>query len=116
MAETQRPAVSNGDPIDPADVVRAMTTAPFTYADGATQVFTPDGRTTFTENGSRSPGEWGVDGDGRFWSFWPPSYRATYDVSWMLGPDGDVVGVRFTEVNGRDAFVGTYVPGRRDPS
>ncbi|MGM7423099.1 hypothetical protein [Cellulosimicrobium sp. CpK407] len=100
MSENQNPAVPgirDGAPI-PADAVAdALTRARFAYTDGTDQVFTPDGRTTFTEQeGRESPGEWGVDEHGRFWSFWPPSYRAEYDVFW-IAEDGQAVGVRFVE-------------------
>ncbi len=97
--------------IDAADIVEALTRAPFLYGDGATQVFTRDGRTTYTENGRPSAGEWGVDDQGRFWSFWPPSYRATYDLAWVADGD-DVVGIRFTELHHGDAFVGRYASDR----
>jgi hypothetical protein len=111
MSRTEGSAVSDGDRIDAADIAEAVTRAPFTYAGGATQVFTHDGRTTYTEKGSQSLGEWGVDDQGRFLSFWPPSYRATYDVSWITRGDGEVVGIRFTEVNRGETFDGRYTPG-----
>ena len=57
MSSTESPAVSDDDRIDPADIAAALTRAPFAYADGATQVFTPDGRTVYTENGTHSSGE-----------------------------------------------------------
>lgn len=110
MTTTESPAVSDGNRIDPADIAAALTRAPFTYVDGATQVFTPDGRTVYTENGAHSSGEWKVDDDGRFQSFWPPSYYATYDVSWIAGPDGDAVGIRFADANQGTTFDGRYAP------
>jgi hypothetical protein len=111
MSRPEGFAGSDGDRINAADIPEAVTRAPFTYADGATQVFTRDGRTTYTEKGRQTSGEWSVDDQGRFSSFWPPSYRATYDVSWVTGPDGDVVGIRFTEVNRGDTFEGRFTPG-----
>jgi hypothetical protein len=42
------------------------------------------GRTTYAERGGDSTGEWYVDDDGRFCSFWPPSYRACYVLGWMV--------------------------------
>jgi hypothetical protein len=111
MSTTESPAVSDGDRIDPADIAAALTRAPFTYADGATQVFTPDGRTVYTENGTQSSGEWKVDSDGRFQSFWPPSEYTTYEVSWIAGPDGEVVGIRFADPNRGTTFDGRYMPG-----
>lgn len=110
MPRAEKTAVSDGGRITAAEVAEAMTRSPFTYADGATQVFTADGRTTFSENGRQSPGEWGVDDQGRFWSFWPPSYRATYDVTWITGADGDAVGIRFTEVDRGETFEGRFTP------
>lgn len=111
MSENQKPAASgsrNGEPI-PADAIAdALTRAPFAYTDGTAQVFTPDGRTMFTErDGRHSPGEWGVDVHGRFWSFWPPSYRADYDVFW-IADDGQVLGVRFVERARGTASEGRY--------
>lgn len=92
MSRTERPAVSHGDRINAADIAETVTRAPFTDTDGATQVFTHDGRTTYVEKGSQSSGgEWRAGDQGRFWPFWPPTYRATYDASWITGADGDVV-------------------------
>lgn len=111
MSTAKSTAVSDGDHIEPADIPAALTRAPFTYTDGATQVFTPDGRTVYSENGIQSSGEWKVDDAGRFLSFWPPSYYATYDVSWITGPDGGAVGVRFADANQGTTFEGLYAPG-----
>jgi hypothetical protein len=108
MFTTESPAVSDGDRINPADIAAALTRAPFSYADGATQVFTSDGRTVYTENGTPSPGEWKVDDDGRFQSFWPPSEYTTYDVSWIVGPVGEAVGVRFADLHRGTTFDGRY--------
>jgi hypothetical protein len=91
MSRTERPAVSHGDRINAADIAETVTRAPFADTDGATQVFTHDGRTTYVEKGSQSSGGWGAGDQGRFWPFWPPTYRATYDASWITGADGDVV-------------------------
>ncbi|MFD5213330.1 hypothetical protein [Microbacterium sp. NPDC058345] len=101
-------AREDGDRIAPDAVVEALTRAPFAYTDGTAQVFTADGRTTFTErNGATTSGEWGVDEKGRFWSFWPPSYRAEYDVSWVID-EGETVGVRFVELARGTISVGRY--------
>ncbi|MEU2931015.1 hypothetical protein ABZ636_39385 [Streptomyces sp. NPDC007251] len=78
--------------VNTADIAEAVTRAPFTHTVGATQVFTHDGRTTYVEKGRQSSEEWGVDDHGRFWSFRPLTCRATYDVSWIRGAEGDVVG------------------------
>ena len=77
MSRAEGPTAKNGERIAAADVADALTRAPITYADGATQVFTRDGRTTYTESGSPSSGEWGVDDQGQFWSFWPPTCAST---------------------------------------
>ena len=108
MSKTGRPAVKSGDRIDAGDIAEALTRAPITYTDGATQVFAHDGRTTYTENGRPMSGKWGVDDQGQFWSFWPPTYRATYDVFGITDADGDVVGIRFTEVNRGATSEGRY--------
>lgn len=105
---TQRRAVTNGATIPASEVAHAITHAPFTYDEGASQVFTADGRTTYTEGNQPSEGEWGIDEDGRFWSFWPPSYRATYDVTWVADDEGRAVGIHFTDTQGRPSFTGRY--------
>lgn len=110
MTESRR--VADGARIEPADIPEALTMAPFVYADGATQVFTIDGRTVYTEHGRPSPGEWSVDADGRFRSFWPPSEYTSYDVSWIAGADGTPVGIRFTEPRRGSTFDGRYQTGR----
>lgn len=109
MSETEGPAPRTGDRIDAGDIPDALTRAPFTYTDGATQVFTPDGRTTYIENGSPTTGEWGVNDQGRFWSFWPPTYRATYDVFWITEADA-AVGLRFVELGRGGTSDGRYTP------
>lgn len=48
-----------------------------------------------------------VDGDGHFGSFWPPSYRARYDLHWMV-ENGAIVGLRFTELDRGSRFDGRY--------
>jgi hypothetical protein len=87
MSESATSANAHGRRIAADDVVEAVTRAPLRYQDGSTQVFTPDGNTTFVEHGRRTSGEWGVDHEGSFWSFWPPDYRASYDVYWIMGAD-----------------------------
>jgi Alkylmercury lyase len=42
-----------------------------------------------------------------FGSFWPPSYRASYDLRWMV-EDGAIVGLRFTELGRGSQFDGRY--------
>lgn len=93
--------------IDAADIREALTRASFAYTDGTAQVFTPDGRTTFVEHGETTTGDWGVDERGRFWSFWPPDYRAEYEVFWLV-EDGTQVGVRFAELRRGGISEGRY--------
>jgi hypothetical protein len=102
--------VKNGDRIDAADIAEALTRAPFTYTNGATQEFTRDGRTTYTEDGGDTFGKWGVDDQGQFWSFWPPNYRATYDVYWITDAEGVVSGIRFSERHRGGTSEGRYTP------
>lgn len=97
----------DGDPVPAEHIAMAVTAGGFVYGDGATQTFEPDGATTYVEHGQRSAGEWYVDGDGRFCSFWPPSYRACYDLRWLV-EDGVVVGLTFTELHGGSVFAGRY--------
>ncbi|HEY4191181.1 MAG TPA: hypothetical protein VGM46_00915 [Mesorhizobium sp.] len=108
MSTTGSTAVSDGDRIAPADIAAALTRAPFVYADGATQVFTPDGHTVYTEHGRPSSGGWKVDDEGRFESFWPPSEYTIYQLSWIAGTDGKAVGIRFTDPNRGAKFDGRY--------
>ena len=109
MSRADGPAARNGERIYANDIAEAMTKAPLTYADGATQVFTTDARTVYTENGVATSGEWGVDAQGQFWSFWPPSYRAAYDVFWITDAADGIVGIRFTELSHGSTFEGRYI-------
>ena len=77
------------------------------FTDGATQVFEADGGTTYVDNGRPTRGEWYIDDDGHFGSFWPPSYRAHYDLRWMV-EDRAIVGLRFTELVRGSQFDGRY--------
>jgi hypothetical protein len=106
--------INDGDRINPADIPSALTRAPFTYANGATQVFTPDGRTVYTEKGTPSSGEWKVDDDGRFQSFWPPSEHTTYNVSWIAGSGGEAIGIRFVDTKRGATFDARYTPDAGD--
>jgi hypothetical protein len=108
MSTSKGSAVKDGDRIDPADIPGALTRAPFTYGDGATQVFTSDGRTVYTQKGEPSSGEWKVDEDGRFQSFWPPSEYTTYDVTWIAGSDGEAIGIKFADPKRGATFDGRY--------
>jgi hypothetical protein len=98
---------NDGAAIAAADIPKAVTAGRLLYADGASQVFTIDGRTTYTERGGDSAGEWYVDDQGRFCSFWPPSYRACYVLRWMV-EDTRIVGLRFTGLRDGVTFEGRY--------
>lgn len=106
MYETDVTTDCDGGRIEAREIARALTRAPFTYA-SATQVFTPDGRTTYVEDGLATYGEWGVDEQGQFWSSWPPDYRAEYDLFWITDANG-VIGVRFVELGHGAKFDGRY--------
>lgn len=108
MSEIETPA-QDGKPVDASEIADALTKAPFSYVDGATQVFTNDGRTIYTEKGRPTFGEWGVNDEGQFWSFWPPSYRAAYDIFWIVDAEG-VTGIRFTDLNHGTTSDGRYAP------
>jgi hypothetical protein len=96
MSDAEQQAGRTDGRIAAEDNSGAVTRAPLAYPDGATQIFTADGRTAFTENGATSRGEWGVTASGRFWSFWPPEYRAEYDVFRIMNGDENI-GVRFVD-------------------
>lgn len=111
MSTFKESAIKDGDRIDAADIPGALTRAPFTYANGATQVFTSDGRTVYTESGRPSPGEWKVDDNGRFQSFWPPSEYTNYDLTWIADSHGEAIGVRFADPERGATFEGRYSRG-----
>lgn len=58
MSETDATTGRDGARIEAREIAGALTLAPFSYA-SATQVFTPDGRTTYVEDGVATYGEWG---------------------------------------------------------
>jgi hypothetical protein len=97
----------NHGTIGASDIPRAVTAADLVYEDGSTQQFRADGTTTYVEGGRPTTGEWYVDRDGRFCSFWPPSYRACYDLNWVVEA-GEFVGVEFRDIHGGAVFVGRY--------
>lgn len=76
--------LSDGDPVAANDMTSALTSSGFIYNDGATQTFVDAGTTTYVERGRKSHGDWSALGDGRFSSFWPPVYRASYDLHWIV--------------------------------
>ena len=99
--------VDDGDPVAAEHIPLAVTAGLLAYDDGATQTFEPGGHTTYVDHGRRSDGEWYVDDDGRFCSFWPPTYRACYDLTWIV-EHGGIVGLTFTERARGSAFAGRY--------
>jgi hypothetical protein len=104
------PAATNGELVGAADMADALTAATLVFDDGATQRFTPDGRTTYVEQGRQTAGEWSVLADGTFSSFWPPDYRATYALCWIV-EDNTPVGLSFTDARSGQRFDGRYRTG-----
>ena len=99
--------VRDGDTVTAHDLPAAVTAAPLQYTDGSRQWFLASGLTTFVENGHPTEGQWSVDDDGRFTSFWPPSYRATYDVTWLV-TCGQITGLRFVDSRTGDRYDGRF--------
>ena len=99
--------VTNGDLVPAIRMPDALTAATLRFQDGATQVFTAEGKTTYVERGRSSEGEWSVIDDGEFSSFWPPSFRATYALRWIV-EDGAVTGLSFIHEETGDRFDGRY--------
>ncbi|MGW1882439.1 hypothetical protein [Streptomyces sp. NPDC001970] len=100
-------AAQDGARVPPEHIPTAVTAGTLLYSDGATQTFDPDGATRYLEAGRRTEGTWTVDESGHFSSFWPPSYRASYDLRWVV-EQGQVVGLRFTDLNSGARFDGRY--------
>ena len=100
--------VVDREPVAPSLIPRAVTAGELRFDDGATQNFDVNGDTTYVEaDGQRTHGKWYVDEEGRFCSFWPPSYRACYRLLWLV--EGDrVVGLSFSELGGGTRFDGRY--------
>jgi hypothetical protein len=96
---------SDGETVTAEQIPRAVTAGPILYEDGSTQTFDPAGATIYVENGRPTAGEWYLDAEGRFCSFWPPSYRACYELQWVV-EDGHITGLRFTD--GGSVSVGRY--------
>jgi hypothetical protein len=99
--------VADDDPVAAEQIPLALTAGNFVYEDGATQVFEADGATTYVEHGRETRGRWDVDDKGRFYSFWPPSYQASYDLRWIV-EGGNIVGLRFIELQRGARFEGRY--------
>lgn len=107
MELLRRINVADDAPVAMEQIPVALTAGNFVYGDGATQVFEADGATTYVEHGRATRGRWYVDDDGRFCSFWPPGYQACYSLRWIV-EGGNIVGVRFTELQGGSRFDGRY--------
>jgi hypothetical protein len=100
--------VVDGEPAAASLIPRAVTTGELLFDDGATQTFEVGGDTSYVEaDGRPTEGEWYVDEDGRFCSFWPPTYRACYELRWIVEGD-DIVGLSFTELSRGARFDGRY--------
>ncbi|UGS37179.1 hypothetical protein [Capillimicrobium parvum] len=100
--------VSDGEPVPASLIPRAVTAGELHFDDGAMQTFDPNGDTSYVEaDGRFTHGKWYLDEDGRFCSFWPPDYRACYDLLWIVEGD-EIVGLRFTEPGRSTRFDGRY--------
>jgi hypothetical protein len=98
---------ANGDLVLAKDMPDALTAATLVFGDGAKQIFTTDGTTTYVDHGRSSRGEWSIIEDGAFSSFWPPDYRATYNLRWIV-EEGAVTGLSFIQAESDDRFDGRY--------
>lgn len=98
--------VSDGDTVTAEQIPLALTAGPILYEDGSTQTFDASGATIYVDNGQPTTGKWYLDAEGRFCSFWPPSYRACYDLQWVVENDR-ITGLRFTDGGGL-VSVGRY--------
>jgi hypothetical protein len=100
--------VADGEPVAASLIPTAVTADELVYDDGATQTFDVSGDTSYVEaDGRPTQGTWSVDDEGRFCSFWPPSYRACYGLLWIV-EHGEIVGLRFTQQGGGTRFDGRY--------
>jgi hypothetical protein len=88
--------VVDGEPVATSLIPRALTAGDLVFGDGARQTFAVDGETRYVEaDGRPTRGEWYVDEDERFCSFWPPDYRACYSLFWIV-EGGEIVGLSFS--------------------
>ena len=100
--------VVDGEPVAASLIPRAVTAGELLFDDGATQMFDVNGDTSYVEaDGRPTQGKWYVDEDGRFCSFWPPTYRACYGLLWIVEGD-QIVGLTFTEQGRGTRFDGRY--------
>src|SRR3954447_3484427 len=100
--------VVDGEPVAASLIPRAVMAGELLFNDGATQRFDEDRNTSYVEaDGRRTQGKWYVDEDGRFCSFWPPTYRACYGLLWIV-EGHEIVGLSFTEPGRGTRFDGRY--------
>ncbi|GGJ59621.1 hypothetical protein [Streptomyces brasiliensis] len=100
-------SAEDGAPVPLEQISAAVTAGDLVYSDGARQSFDPGGATRYVEGGRQTEGTWSVDESGRFCSFWPPSFRASYDLRWMVD-EGRIVGLRFSDLGSGTLFEGRY--------
>ena len=100
--------VVDAEPVAASLIPLAVTAGELLFDDGATQSFEVGGDTSYIEaDGRPTEGKWYADEDGRFCSFWPPTYRACYDLRWIVEGD-EIVGLSFTELSRGTRFDGRY--------
>jgi hypothetical protein len=63
--------------------------------------------TTYVQQRQQTRGEWYLNANGHFCSFWPPSYRACYELRWIV-EEGRIAGLRFTQLGDGSCFDGRY--------
>ncbi|MER7810320.1 hypothetical protein [Streptomyces sp900116325] len=100
-------SAEDGARVPAEQIPAAVTAGGLVYSDGATQTFDSDGATRYVEGGRQTEGTWSIGEDGFFYSFWPPAYRASYDLRWMV-EKGVIVGLRFQDLKSRASFDGRY--------
>lgn len=99
--------VTDGEPVASADAREVLSDTELVYDDGAIQQFKADGSTVYVEGAHRSLGEWSVADDGVFSSYWPPSFRAEYSLTWRV-TDHVVVGLTFESQRDHSVFSGLF--------
>jgi hypothetical protein len=100
--------VVDGEPVAASLIPLALTAGELVFDDGATQTFAANGDTSYIEaDGRPTQGTWYIDEDGRFCSFWPPTYRACYGLVWIVEGD-EIVGLGFTQLSRGARFDGRY--------
>lgn len=96
----------DGESVRAEDAREVLVGAELVYDDGAVQRFMPDGTTLYVEAGRETYGEWSVEDDGSFVSFWPPSFRARYSLKWRVADK--VVGLTFIGRGDGSVFSGRF--------